>query len=119
MCSLCGNQHLSQFSLSGLCSESLVAFEQVILLHSVRENDELAYRDLVVEHLPQDESRGVMIAKHAIRQETLDMVVVDLCKVNRTICTFVRDVFSLIGEEFLLTDGGERIRLDKIKSIGL
>ena len=31
------------------------AFEQVILVHGVRQADELAYHDLVVDHLPQHE----------------------------------------------------------------
>jgi ferredoxin--NADP+ reductase len=36
-------------------------FEQVILVHGVREVDELAYHDLLVEHLPQHEFLGEMV----------------------------------------------------------
>jgi ferredoxin--NADP+ reductase len=36
-------------------------FEQVILVHGVREVDELAYHDLLVEHLPQHEFLGDMV----------------------------------------------------------
>jgi ferredoxin--NADP+ reductase len=36
-------------------------FEQVILVHGVREIDELAYHDLLVEHLPQHEFLGDMV----------------------------------------------------------
>jgi len=37
------------------------AFEQVILVHGVREVDELAYHDLLVDHLPQHEFLGDMV----------------------------------------------------------
>jgi hypothetical protein len=53
-----------------------------------------------------------------MRRETVNIVVVDSAQVNRPVCTFVCDVYSRNGGEFLLTDGGKRIRLDKIKSIG-
>ena len=36
-------------------------FEEVILVHGVREIDELAYHDLLVEHLPQHEFLGDMV----------------------------------------------------------
>ncbi|HEY6353225.1 MAG TPA: ferredoxin--NADP reductase [Burkholderiaceae bacterium] len=36
-------------------------FERVILAHGVREVDELAYHDLLVEHLPQHEFLGEMV----------------------------------------------------------
>jgi ferredoxin--NADP+ reductase len=36
-------------------------FEQVILVHGVRQVDELAYHDLVVEHLPNHEFLGEMV----------------------------------------------------------
>jgi ferredoxin--NADP+ reductase len=36
-------------------------FEQVILVHGVREVDELAYHDVLVEHLPQHEFLGDMV----------------------------------------------------------
>jgi ferredoxin/flavodoxin---NADP+ reductase len=38
-------------------------FEQVILVHGVREVDELAYHDLLVDHLPQHEFLGDMVRK--------------------------------------------------------
>ncbi len=59
------------------------------------------------------------IESYATRRETVDIVVVDPAEVNRTIRTVVCDVYSRNGEEFLLTDGGERIRLDKVNSIGI
>jgi ferredoxin--NADP+ reductase len=36
-------------------------FEQIVLVHGVREVDELAYHDLLVEHLPQHEFLGDMV----------------------------------------------------------
>jgi ferredoxin--NADP+ reductase len=36
-------------------------FEQIILVHGVREVDELAYHDLLVNHLPQHEFLGEMV----------------------------------------------------------
>ena len=47
------------------------AFEQVILVHGVREKDELAYQDLVTEHLPQHEFLGEMIAKQLLYYPTV------------------------------------------------
>ncbi len=38
--------------------ETYEKFEQVILVHGVRQVDELAYRELLVEHLPKDEYLG-------------------------------------------------------------
>src|SRR6185503_8561323 len=38
-------------------------FEQVILVHGVREVDELAYHDLLVDHLPQHEFLGEMVSQ--------------------------------------------------------
>ena len=38
-------------------------FEQVILVHGVREVDELAYHDLLVDHLPQHEFLGEMVGQ--------------------------------------------------------
>jgi ferredoxin--NADP+ reductase len=38
-------------------------FEQIILVHGVREVDELAYHDLLVDHLPQHEFLGEMVTK--------------------------------------------------------
>lgn len=37
-------------------------FEQVVLVHGVRQVDELAYHDLLIDHLPQHEFLGEMIA---------------------------------------------------------
>ena len=47
------------------------AFEQVILVHGVREKDELAYHDLVVEHLPQHEFLGETIQKQLLYYPTV------------------------------------------------
>ena len=47
------------------------AFEQVILVHGVREKDELAYHDLVVEHLPQHEFLGEMVSKQLLYYPTV------------------------------------------------
>jgi ferredoxin--NADP+ reductase len=47
------------------------AFEQVILVHGVRQADELAYHDLVVEHLPQHEFLGEMISKQLLYYPTV------------------------------------------------
>ncbi len=47
------------------------AFEQVILVHGVRELGELAYHDLVTEHLPQHEFLGEMIAKQLLYYPTV------------------------------------------------
>ena len=47
------------------------AFEQVILVHGVREKDELAYHDLVVEHLPQHEFLGETIRKQLLYYPTV------------------------------------------------
>jgi ferredoxin--NADP+ reductase len=38
-------------------------FERVILVHGVREVDELAYRHYLTEHLPQHEFLGEMVAR--------------------------------------------------------
>jgi ferredoxin--NADP+ reductase len=51
--------------------ETYEAFEQVILVHGVREKDELAYHDLVTEHLPQHEFLGEMIAKQLLYYPTV------------------------------------------------
>ena len=58
------------------------------------------------------------IETYATRRETVDIVVEDPAEDSRSIRTVVCDVYSRNGEEFLLTDAGERIRLDKVKSIG-
>jgi ferredoxin--NADP+ reductase len=41
--------------------ETYEKFEQVILVHGVRQVDELAYHDLVVEHLPNHEFLGELV----------------------------------------------------------
>jgi ferredoxin/flavodoxin---NADP+ reductase len=51
--------------------ETYEAFEQVVLVHGVREKDELAYHDLVTEHLPQHEFLGEMIAKQLLYYPTV------------------------------------------------
>ena len=47
------------------------AFEQVILVHGVRQADELAYHDLVIDHLPQHEFLGEMISKQLLYYPTV------------------------------------------------
>ena len=47
------------------------AFDQVILVHGVRQADELAYHDLVVDHLPQHEFLGEMIAQKLLYYPTV------------------------------------------------
>ena len=42
--------------------ETYERFEQVILVHSVREVDELAYHDYLLEHLPRHEFLGDLVA---------------------------------------------------------
>jgi len=42
--------------------ETYDRFEQVILVHGVREVDELAYHDLLVKHLPKHEFLGELVA---------------------------------------------------------
>src|SRR5580765_4857438 len=46
-------------------------FEQVILVHGVREVDELAYHDLLVDHLPQHEFLGDLIKKQLLYYPTV------------------------------------------------
>jgi ferredoxin/flavodoxin---NADP+ reductase len=41
--------------------ETYEKFEQIILVHGVRQKDELAYHDLLVEHLPSHEFLGDMV----------------------------------------------------------
>jgi transcriptional antiterminator Rof (Rho-off) len=59
-----------------------------------------------------------VIESYATRRETVDIVVEDPAEVRRNIRAVVCDVYSSNGEEFLLTNGGKRIRLDQVKSIG-
>jgi ferredoxin--NADP+ reductase len=42
--------------------ETYESFEQVILVHGVRQVDELAYHDLLVEHLPNHEFLGELVS---------------------------------------------------------
>lgn len=42
--------------------ETYEKFEQIILVHGVRQKDELAYHDLLVEHLPSHEFLGDMVS---------------------------------------------------------
>jgi ferredoxin/flavodoxin---NADP+ reductase len=46
-------------------------FEQVVLVHGVRQVDELAYHDLVVDHLPQHEYLGEQVAKQLLYYPTV------------------------------------------------
>ena len=43
--------------------ETYVKFESVVVVHGVRQVDELAYHDLIVDHLPQHEFLGEMISQ--------------------------------------------------------
>lgn len=43
--------------------ETYEKFENVVVVHGVRQVDELAYHDLIVDHLPQHEFLGDMIGK--------------------------------------------------------
>ena len=47
------------------------AFEQVILVHGVRQAEELAYHDLVVDHLPKHEFLGELISKQLLYYPTV------------------------------------------------
>jgi ferredoxin--NADP+ reductase len=46
-------------------------FEQVVLVHGVRQVDELAYHDLVTDHLPKHEILGEMIEKQLLYYPTV------------------------------------------------
>jgi ferredoxin--NADP+ reductase len=46
-------------------------FEQVVLVHGVREVDELAYHDLLVDHLPRHEFLGEMVSKQLLYYPTV------------------------------------------------
>ena len=47
------------------------AFEQIVLVHGVREVDELAYHDLLVNHLPKHEFLGEMVSKQLLYYPTV------------------------------------------------
>ena len=51
--------------------ETYERFEQVVLVHGVRQADELAYHDLVTEHLPQHEFLGEMVRKQLLYYPTV------------------------------------------------
>jgi ferredoxin--NADP+ reductase len=44
--------------------ETYDKFDQIVLVHGVREVDELAYHDLLALHLPQHEFLGELVAQH-------------------------------------------------------
>ncbi|MCR5865724.1 MAG: ferredoxin--NADP reductase [Aquincola tertiaricarbonis] len=46
-------------------------FEQVVLIHGVRQKDELAYHDLVADHLPKHEFLGEMISQQLLYYPTV------------------------------------------------
>ena len=46
-------------------------FEKVVLVHGVRQADELAYHDLVVDHLPRHEFLGEMISNQLLYYPTV------------------------------------------------
>ena len=46
-------------------------FEQVVLIHGVRQKDELAYHDLVTDHLPKHEFLGEMISQQLLYYPTV------------------------------------------------
>lgn len=51
--------------------ESYEKFEQVVLVHGVRQIDELAYHDLVTDHLPKHELLGETIRKQLLYYPTV------------------------------------------------
>ena len=51
--------------------ETYERFEQVVLVHGVRQIDELAYHDLMVDHLPQHEFLGDMIRQKLLYYPTV------------------------------------------------
>src|SRR5689334_12398113 len=46
-------------------------FEQVVLVHGVRQADELAYHDLVVDHLPRHEFLGELVSRQLLYYPTV------------------------------------------------
>jgi ferredoxin--NADP+ reductase len=46
-------------------------FEQIVLVHGVRKKDELAYHDLLVEHLPSHEFLGEMVRNQLVYYPTV------------------------------------------------
>ena len=51
--------------------ETYERFEQVVLIHGVRQVDELAYHDLVIDHLPKHEFLGELISKQLLYYPTV------------------------------------------------
>lgn len=51
--------------------ETYERFEQVVLVHGVRQVDELAYHDLMVDHLPQHEFLGEMVREKLLYYPTV------------------------------------------------
>jgi ferredoxin--NADP+ reductase len=51
--------------------ETYERFEQVILVHGVRQVDELAYHDLMTDHLPQHEFLGEMVRQKLLYYPTV------------------------------------------------
>jgi ferredoxin--NADP+ reductase len=51
--------------------ETYEKFGQIILVHGVRQKDELAYHDLVTDHLPQHEFLGEMISQQLLYYPTV------------------------------------------------
>lgn len=51
--------------------ETYERFEQVVLVHGVRQAEELAYHDLVVDHLPKHEFLGELIAGQLLYYPTV------------------------------------------------
>lgn len=58
-----------------------------------------------------------VLESYATTRKMVDILLQDPVDINRTIRTVVCDIFSRNGEEFLVTDKGEEIRLDKVKSL--
>jgi ferredoxin--NADP+ reductase len=51
--------------------ETYEKYEQVVLVHGVRQIDELAYHDLVTDHLPKHEFLGEMVEKQLLYYPTV------------------------------------------------
>jgi ferredoxin--NADP+ reductase len=59
---LCTGTGLAPFMSIVRDPDTYERFEQVILVHGVRQVDELAYHDVLVEHLPQHEFLGELVS---------------------------------------------------------
>jgi ferredoxin--NADP+ reductase len=51
--------------------ETYEKYEKVVLVHGVRQIDELAYHDLVIDHLPKHEFLGEMVEKQLLYYPTV------------------------------------------------